>query len=358
MIEGELPFGRIQRIMENLKKILIVDDSEIDREILKSIFEDEFEVIEADNGYSALEIIMKEKERIDAVFLDVSMPVLDGLNVLRLMRENDFDDVPVFMITAEATKDNIEKASQYKISEFIKKPFDRDEILRRLRLNLGVAAKQELRERDVSETRRYISDLESVYDRYLMFSGQDKRRDERRYDLMKILLQRSPNVSKETELDRFKVELISKAAYLCNIGNMLVPDILSEGQKDNEKDGSDANTEHTIFGAELIRLNYSKYCRYFVQICSDMCLHHHERYDGTGFPHGISGSNNAAYTQLCGLVDRFDRQFFNYNEHNSIQFDLVISNLAKDVGAFGDNVFALLKDSKNDIIRYYQENYL
>lgn len=114
--------------MEERKRILIVDDSEIDRTVLKSIMEDEFEVIEADNGYSALEIMLKKKEHLDVLLLDVSMPLLDGLNVLRILRENNLDDIPVFMITAEATKDNIEKASQYNITEFIRKPFNREEI--------------------------------------------------------------------------------------------------------------------------------------------------------------------------------------------------------------------------------------
>lgn len=79
-----------------LKKLLLVDDSEIDREILKSILGDDYEITEADNGYAALKVIPKLINELDAILLDVSMPILDGFSVLRLMRENNLDKVPVF----------------------------------------------------------------------------------------------------------------------------------------------------------------------------------------------------------------------------------------------------------------------
>ncbi len=127
--------------MENLKRILIVDDSEIDREILRNMMDEEFEVSEAVNGYYALDLILKKGETFDAILLDVSMPFCDGMRVLRVLRENNLRDIQIFMITAEATMENIEKASQYRVAEFIKKPFDREEVLKRLRAKLGVEKK-------------------------------------------------------------------------------------------------------------------------------------------------------------------------------------------------------------------------
>lgn len=345
-------------MMENLKKILIVDDSEIDREVLKSILADEFRVVEADNGYSALETILKKEEDLDAILLDVSMPVLDGLSVLRILRENDFDNVPVFMITAEATKDNIEKASQYNISEFIRKPFDREDILKRVRSKLGVTEKVGLTETDIEETRRYISDLESIYARYLSFSGKDNLHDERRADFMKMLLEKCPTIEKGTEYDGVWIEIICKATYFCNIGNMLLQNIPVDMETADEETVNDMKRQHAVMGADFIKLNYSRHCRWFVQICADMCLHHHERYDGNGFPHGIGGSQISIYTQICSLLDKFDELFFKYSRHNEMQFDYVINQLKEDEGLVSDEVFSLLVESKADIINYYNENYV
>lgn len=328
------------------KRILIVDDSEIDRAVLKSILEYEFELLEADNGYSALDIILKKKEPIDAVLLDVSMPFLDGLSVLRILRENSLDDVPVFMITAEATKDNIEKASQYHIAEFIKKPFDREDILNRVSSKLGVAPKISLSRTDIEETKRYISHLERIYNRYLTLSGKDKGRDERRAHFMEILLKKHNVIGNETEADAFQTKMLCEAAYLCNIGNMLLENIPAESENENTD-----SQQHTAMGADIIQLNYSKHCRRFVQICADMCLHHHERYD-TG------GSAISIYAQMCGLLEKFDDLFFNCSRHNGLQFDYVISHLRNDAGLVSEEVLSLLEESKSDIIKYYMENYI
>lgn len=345
-------------MMDDLKKILIVDDSEIDREILKSIFIGEFEVVEADNGYAALEILLKKKEPFDAILLDVSMPVLDGFSVLRVLSENHFEDVPIFMITAEATKGNVEKASQYKISEFIRKPFDRDEILKRIRQKLGVTEKQRLTDKDIAEIKRYILDLETIYNKYLSFSGEGSGHNERVADLMKILIKKYLIHTTDLESVDFQIEMISKAAYFCDIGNMLLPDTLAFHADDRDKTMDDICQMHTTFGADIIRLNYSERCRCFVQTCADMCLHHHERYDGTGFPDGISGSDISVFTQMCGLIDRFDSVFFKYREHNELQFDYVIRDIAQDSGAVSEEVFSLLCDSKSEIVMYYNANYM
>jgi len=334
--------------MEDLKRILIVDDSEIDRTVLRNMLEGEFEVVEASNGYSALNFILKKGEYFDVVLLDVSMPFFDGISVLRVLRENNLHDVQIFMITAEATKQNIEKASQYNIAEFIKKPFDKDEVLKRLRTKLGVEAKTRLTNADKVETKRYISDLEFIYDRYLKLSGNDKNADVRRAYFMKVLLEKASEKKMEIESDDFQIEMICKAAYLCNIGNMLLPNRPTKGSVNYQ--------QHTVMGTYLLRLNYSKHCRWFVDICSEICLHHHERFDGKGFPHGTQGDNNSVYAQICGLLENFEELFSRYSKQNATQFDYVMNQLKKDSGLVASDVFLLLMESKEEIIKYYSKN--
>jgi len=343
--------------VEDIKRILIVDDSEIDREVLRNMLNEEFEVVEASDGYSALDIILKKRENFDAVLLDVSMPLCDGISVLRVLRENNLRDVKVFMITVEATKENIERASQYNIADFIKKPFDKNEVLKRLRTKLGVEEKAKLTRADIYETRKYIDDLVYIYERYLNLTGQDKKRDARRAYFMKVLLEKASERRMETEeLDDIQIEMICKAAYLCNIGNMLLQSIPTDMGSWNEKKRNENYQQHTVMGAYLLRLNYSKHCRRFVDICAEICLHHHERFDGKGFPHGSSGSNNSIYAQICGLLERFDELFSGYGQHTAIQFDYVINQLEKDRGLVSSKVFLLLVESKDLIVKYYSEN--
>lgn len=333
--------------MGDLKRLLIVDDSDIDREILRDILEDEFELLEADNGYDALALIKKEKS-INAVFLDIAMPILDGLEVLRILRENDRNNISVFMITSEATKDNLEKAFHYHIDDFIRKPFDRKDILNRVCTRLGVAPKEFSAQDDSSETRRYISDLQQLYNSYLYLSGRDAMRDERRECFMQLLLEKWNASGKTPEYNRFDMELLCKAAYLCNIGEMLAPKPSGEGTSDDA-----IYQQHTELGAKILQLNYAKNCKRFVQLCSDICLHHHERYDGKGYPRGTGGSHLSVQAQLCGLLERFDDLFFPYSRHNAMQFDYVISQLRNDTGAFSEGALSLLEQCKDDIIAYY-----
>lgn len=126
------------------KKILIVDDSEADRTALKTILHEDFKVLEANSGFSALEIMAARKSELDAVLLDVSMPVMDGFAVLQNMKDKKLNNLHVFMVTSEATKENVKKAVQfYNIADFIKKPYERDDVLQRVRSKLGIASEVE-----------------------------------------------------------------------------------------------------------------------------------------------------------------------------------------------------------------------
>ena len=336
------------------KKILIVDDSEIDREVLKNILYDDFDIMEADSGYAALEIILKQKDVLDAILLDISMPVLSGFDVLKLMRENRVTKIPVFLISAEANEGNIKKAAYYNITEFIVKPFDRDEVLKRIRLKLGVITDYSLSDEDVEATYKFISQLEAVYNGYMANYEMDNSHCTRMVELMRIMLNNYAKISKSEMLDRTQIDLISKAAYFCDIGYMAVPSKTLRATAQGEVE-SDQYKKHVTLGSNIIRLNFSSKCRYFVEVCSDMCVHHHERYDGKGYPHKLVGNNNLIYTQICGLIEKFDQLFYKYREHNELQFEFVAGGLAKDKGAVSQEVFSLLTGSKTDIVKYYQK---
>lgn len=336
----------------NSRKLLIIDDSEIDREVLKNILEEEFSILEADNGSAGVEKILKEMDSLDAILLDVSMPVMDGFGVLKRMRENRIDSIPIFLITAEATRDNVTSAAQYDISGFIKKPFEREEVLWRMESKLGLTGKNSLTEEDIQETEKYIADLDMVYRRFLKNFGQDSGHYERMADLMEILLKKYLINAGEESVEQAQIEIISKAAFFCDIGNMLLPNNFKFKSSKQDEMSNDIYG-HTGSGASIIRLNYSKHCEYFVQICADMCAHHHERYDGKGFPHKVKGKNNAIFTQMCKLADEFDNLFYRYREHNELQFEFVRGTLMQDRGSVREEILELLAQCKREIDEYY-----
>lgn len=347
--------------MANAKRLLIVDDSEIDRNVLRNILSRCFEISEAENGYAALELITKKNSNIDGVLLDISMPVLDGFNVLEIMSNNNIN-IPIVLVTAEATAANVHRAAKYAIAGFISKPFEPKVILDKLGSIFGINSipapaethEENFGKTETYETDTYISRLTSVYKAYLKNVNLDDTHCSRVSKLMEIMLVEYGLASK-SELDTIDIRIISRAAYFYNVGLMCVPTELIAKKQQLTGTEREIYESHTAMGASIVWLNSSDNCKFFIKVCSDMCMHHHERFDGTGFPHGLKGNDNSVYSQLCSIAVRFDKLFIKRKEFNDIQFDLVINEMRIDRGAFSNDLLDLLSKCRGEIISYYKK---
>lgn len=338
--------------MDNEKTILIVDDVEINRAILSEIFKSDYSIMEAEGGEQAIKLL-ENNQHIVAVLLDLIMPGGSGVDVLKAMNHSgQIKKIPVFLITAEATKDNVERAAQFNVSEFIVKPFEREEIVRRLESKLGIVVKPSLMQTDIEETKKYILDFATLYKKYLVNFNEDVGHYMRMTGLMRILLNRYLAITPEVDLSADEMEIISNASFFCDVGDMMIPQRIKE-KAQRQEEGGEAYQSHTVLGADLVRLNTSRHCEFFVQICSDMCAHHHERYDGNGFPHKVAGNNNSIYTQMCRVADQFDPLFTKYRDYTESQFKYVVGELEKDAGAFSPEILSLLSGCMSNIISYY-----
>lgn len=111
------------------KAVLVADDSMIIRNIIESTLKDEFEVLKAENGKEAIDLITKSEFDIVGILLDLKMPDYDGFVVLDYFKDNDlFKKYPVSIISGDDTKDTIEKAFKYDIVDMLNKPFVADNI--------------------------------------------------------------------------------------------------------------------------------------------------------------------------------------------------------------------------------------
>ena len=128
---------------ENKQKILIVDDSEMNRWILTDMLMDEYEILEASNGVEAVAMIQKLGTDISLVLLDIVMPEMDGFEVLRIMNKYRWiDDIPVITISAESTPDFMERAYEAGVTDYISRPFDAMVVRRRVINTIMLYAKQ------------------------------------------------------------------------------------------------------------------------------------------------------------------------------------------------------------------------
>ena len=338
------------------KRLLIVDDTEIDRIILKSILCRDFDVLEANNGNVAFEYITTQGDQLDAILLDIAMPHIDGFDVLRFIADKQMSHIPVFLVTAEPTRDNVERALQYNIADFIGKPFDREDVLRRLRSRLGVTPEYDLKNEDLKATWAYIADLEAVYKTYLANFGRDDTHYKIRADLMRILLKSYNKTTRELRMNSDAVELVSMAAYFCDIGEMLIPDKRLQIMATGQTKLPDLQQTHPLLGSNIIRLNRAKSCEYFVEVCASMCLHHHERFDGKGYPNKLAGKNNSVFNQLCRLVDEFEhlRSKFFGDKARPVKF--VIKRMTGGgMTMVEPKLYALLEDCEPQFVDYFMK---
>lgn len=342
---------------EDRKCLLIVDDSEIDRMILKNILSKDFDIFEANSGNEAFDFITSRADQIDGIFLDIAMPHIDGFDVLRFMKDKDVTGIPVFLISAEPTRDNVERAMKHNISEFIGKPFDQEEVVRRVRSKLGVIPDYNLTKDDLKATEAYISDLEQLYNRYLSNFGKDDKHHKIMVALMRILLISYSRQVRDAKLTPDSIDLISRAAYFCDIGEMLVPDKRLQMLPGFPNQDENIGRSHPELGASIIRLNKDKSCEYFVEICASMCLHHHERYDGKGYPDGLFEDNNSIYNQMCRLVDEFEKMRSKFYGDKSRPVKFIVRRLVNDrPGMVAPLLYYLLEDCESQVIEYFMKS--
>lgn len=120
--------------MQKKGKILIIDDVEINRTMLRDVFEEEFDVLEADDGLSGLGLVRQHSGELKAIFLDIIMPEVDGFTVLQELEDGGLmKKIPVFLITTETSEYVVGNAYKYGVVDVIPKPFDMKIITRRVK---------------------------------------------------------------------------------------------------------------------------------------------------------------------------------------------------------------------------------
>ena len=347
---------------EEKKRLLIADDSFIDREILHHILENYFEITDAKNGYEALDILTKKEVKFDAMLLDVVMPLIDGFSVLQLMQNNGLTGIPIIMMTAEATKENVRRAAEFGITSFVSKPFDGEMVLEKVHTLLDIEPRNTnvysgpLKEFDINDTNIFIGRLTGVYKDYLKNKGVSDEKFKRVSELTRILITEYGSQFVGDEYEPAKINMITTAAYFYNIGYMTIPDRCIDFPKKNESDYR-MFQKHTTAGAKFVRMNTASSCAYFSAVCSDICMYHHERADGTGFPHQLTSEETPSHAQICAFAMQFDEIFCKLDDFTRQNFNIAISQLSVDTGAFSEEIYKLARECKGTITDFYRNRF-
>ena len=293
------------------QKILIVDDSEMNRAILTGILDDGYDFLEAENGLQALDVLRAHRD-ISLVLLDIVMPELDGFGVLSVMGEQHWiDQTPVIMISAESDSMLVERAYQLGATDYISRPFDKSVVRRRVINTLMLYGKQKHLMRMITEqvykreksNRLMTGILSHIVEFRNAESGPHVQHIQTVSELLLRQLARKTDRYTLTEDD---IALISTASALHDIGKISIPDsILNKPGKLTAEEFEVVKT-HAAVGASILQNLPMTQDEPLIQVAYQICRWHHERYDGHGYPDGLVGDQIPITAQVVSLADVYD----------------------------------------------------
>lgn len=292
--------------------VLIVDDSEINREILSAILSNEYNIVEATNGEEAIDAIKELGTDLSAVLLDIIMPGIDGFDVLRFMNESHYiEDIPVITISGEDSGGTVRQAYELGASDFINYPFDAKVVYKRVVDTINLYSKQRRLisavSNEIIENEKTSRILVNILSQIVNFhNGKGGGHVTNINKFTEKLLEKLNLLTDKYKLDRRDIFLISTAASLHDIGKLAVPDsIINKPGKLTDEEFEKIKL-HTIYGEDMIK-NMCEYANEpFVEYAREICRHHHERWDGKGYPDGLIGDEIPIAAQVVSVADVYD----------------------------------------------------
>ena len=298
---------------EKLKQqILIVDDSEINREILKEILKEDYRILEAANGEECLEQLERYGTGISLVLLDIVMPEMDGFEVLAAMNQNHWiEDIPVIMISSEDSDSYIRRAYEMGVSDYISRPFDAKIVYQRVLNMIKLYAKQRrlirLVTRQIYEKERNNRMLIGILSQIVEFRNGESGLHVIHINLItQLLLEQLVKKTGKYQLSWEDRLLIATASALHDIGKIGIDERILNKPGKLTKEEFEIMKTHTLIGAQMLD-NLDMYRNEkLLKLAYEICHWHHERYDGKGYPDGLVGEEIPISAQVVSLADVYD----------------------------------------------------
>lgn len=342
---------------EKNARILIVDDSEMNRDMLSDVLSDDYDIVEAADGEEALSILKERVYDIDLVLLDIIMPAVDGFGVLDVMKRYHWiDNTPVIMISSETSQSYIRKAFELGVTDYILRPFDSFIIHKRVSNTLMLYRKQKkllsALEEQVYENEKNNSMMINVLAHIVEFrNGESGMHVHHIKQLTSILLQNLIEKTDKYHLTENDILLISTASSLHDIGKISIDDkILNKPGRLTAEEFEVIKT-HSVIGAEMLQDLHNTHNYPLFDKAYEICRWHHERYDGKGYPDGLNGEEIPISAQVTSLADVYDALTSNRCYKKAFSHEKAMEMILDgQCGAFNPVLLQCLKDCEKQIL--------
>lgn len=354
--------------MEKADTIIIVDDNYVGRVILDQLFRDEYNIISAENGEEAIEVIEKNRSRLAAILLDLYMPVMDGFQVLRRLNSTGLtEEIPVFIISVENSGDKIMCAYDLGAADIIEKPFNPHFSRRRISNTIELynhrrSMKNKLIEQNdtiiaqdgkINELASCVNDMLSSLIEFRSVEGG--AHISRVRTMTRLVLSRLTERFEKYSFDKYSIELISDASVLHDIGKIAIPDSILSKPTKLSIDEFELVKGHTTKGCEILAsmdfLKGSDIYRYSY----DICRHHHERVDGRGYPDRLTGDEIPVWAKIVSIVDVYDSlvssRCYKPAYYHEKALDMIMNG---ECGAFDNQVLIVFLELAEEIRMMYR----
>ncbi|MCL2577486.1 MAG: response regulator [Defluviitaleaceae bacterium] len=301
------------------QKIMVIDDIQINLDMLEGILEDTYDVILAGSGPEAL-LKLAEGANPDLILLDLSMPGMDGFEVLeRIMQNKEYAGIPVIFVTGEHESHHEEKGLRLGAVDYIKKPYVPNIILVKiknhielkiLRDNLSAAVATRTKQLEESTQELYATHRAVILGMSLLSESRDKVTGSHllRIEFLTSILAKKISEKHPEILSDEMVELISMYSPLHDVGKVGVSDSILNKQGKLTEEEFEQMKFHAKEGGNLLRqiAGFLPSERSPLHCAIEIAQYHHERFDGTGYPNNISGESIPLAARIVTVADIYD----------------------------------------------------
>ena len=356
--------------------VLIVDDQSTNRSILAEILKNDYKIMEAVNGVEALSAISGHRAEIAVMLLDIVMPKMGGQEVLEKLHEAKLiDEFPIMVCTGENSMDVVEKCFGLGISDFIRKPYEGDMVLQRVKkLDSLYKARRESNEK-LKKFAKVLQNQNKILEQQAKVQKQgninlmdslgtivEYRNTENHNHIKRVkaftrvLATHMMKEFLEYELTEEKVDMITAASALHDIGKIMIPDnILFKPGKYTDEEFSYMKS-HTIRGYDIIAQISDSWDKELMGYCKEIARSHHEKYDGRGYPENLKGDRIPISAQIVSVTDCFEALISESLYKKAYTFDVAFQMIVNgDCGVFNPKLMEAFRNSRQEFMEIANE---
>ena len=349
--------------------VLIVDDQSVNRDILAEALKSEYKILEAGDGVEALKVIAQHRDELAVLLLDIVMPKMGGIDVLKKLGEAKMtEDFPIMVCTGEGSMDLVEECFGLGISDFIRKPYESEMVLQRVRKLDGLyqsrrESNDKLRkfarvlqnqnkilEQQAKQQKNANVNLMDSLDNIVEYRNTENHEHIRRVKAFtRVLAKHMMREFPEYGLNDEKIEHITAASALHDIGKIMIPDNILFKPGKYTKEEFDYMKSHTIRGYDIIAQIADNWDKELMGYCKEIARSHHEKFDGRGYPENLKGDDIPIAAQIVSVTDCFEALISESLYKKAYTFDVAFQMILNgDCGAFNPKLMESFRNSRDE----------